>query len=226
MTPALIAASRLRDLGVGPLGPVEPTGNGVIVVLVDPSGERTMCPDRGVAVEFRPEEIEEAWFAEARTSTSLGTRCSASPSASPRPGRSSAPAGHGARVSIDLSSWSAIRDVGGERFRAQLEELAPDVVFANEEEEAIVGGPIDSATWILKRGAAGASFDGHERPAVPVESIVDTTGAGDAFAAGWLVGGPELALAAGARCVQLAGSMPGQRAADDWLRLACSSGRA
>jgi sugar/nucleoside kinase (ribokinase family) len=39
-------------------------------------------------------------------------------------------------------------------------------------------------------------------------SIVDTTGAGDAFAAGWLVGGPELALAAGAWCVQQAGSMP------------------
>ena len=102
--------------------------------------------------------------------------------------------GHGARVSIDLSSWSAIRDVGGERFRSQLEELAPDVVFANEEEEEIVGGPIAGVTWILKRGAAGASFDGHELPAVPVESIVDTTGAGDAFAAGWLVGGPELAL--------------------------------
>ena len=115
-----------------------------------------------------------------------------------------------APVSIDLSSWSAIRDVGGERFRAQLEELAPDVVFANEEEEEIVGGPIDGITWILKRGAAGASFDGHELPAVPVESIVDTTGAGDAFAAGWLVGGPELALAAGARCVQLPGSMPAE----------------
>ena len=43
---------------------------------------------------------------------------------------------------------------------------------------------------------------------MPVEAVVDSTGAGDAFAAGWLVGGPELALAAGARCVQLAGSMP------------------
>ena len=56
--------------------------------------------------------------------------------------------------------------------------------------------------------AQGASFDGHELAAVPVESVIDTTGAGDAFAAGWLVGGPKLALEAGARCVQLAGSMP------------------
>ena len=57
-----IAAARLLELGVGLLGPVEPSGNGVIVALVDPSGERTMCPDRGVAVELRPEEIDDAWF--------------------------------------------------------------------------------------------------------------------------------------------------------------------
>ena len=72
-----IAASRLRDLGVGLLGPVEPTGNGVIVALVDPSGERTMCPDRGVAVELRPEEIDEAWFAECDSPPRLGVRAAA-----------------------------------------------------------------------------------------------------------------------------------------------------
>jgi sugar/nucleoside kinase (ribokinase family) len=42
---------------------------------------------------------------------------------------------------------------------------------------------------------------------VPVE-VVDTTGAGDALAAGFLVAGPELALAAAARCVAQLGSMP------------------
>jgi sugar/nucleoside kinase (ribokinase family) len=46
-----------------------------------------------------------------------------------------------------------------------------------------------------------------ELPAVPAE-VVDTTGAGDAFAAGYLVGGSELALAAAARCVAQLGSMP------------------
>ena len=76
---------------------------------------------------------------------------------------------------------------------------------------AIVGGPLAGCTWILKRGAAGASFDGVERAPARVEEVVDSTGAGDAFAAGWLVGGPDLALEAGARCVQLAGSMPEAR---------------
>ena len=88
------------------------------------------------------------------------------------------------------------------------EELAPDVVFANTDEDHIVGGPIEGSHWIVKRGAGGASFDGEELAAVPVATVVDSTGAGDAFAAGWLVGGPKLALAAGALCVQSAGSMP------------------
>jgi sugar/nucleoside kinase (ribokinase family) len=41
-----------------------------------------------------------------------------------------------------------------------------------------------------------------------VETVVDSTGAGDALAAGWIVGGPDLALEAAARCVQLQGAMP------------------
>jgi sugar/nucleoside kinase (ribokinase family) len=37
---------------------------------------------------------------------------------------------------------------------------------------------------------------------------VDATGAGDALAAGFLVGGPELALRTAARCVAKLGAMP------------------
>ena len=84
----------------------------------------------------------------------------------------------------------------------------PDVVFANEEEDRIFGGPLADARWILKRGARGCSFDGDERTALPVEEVVDSTGAGDALAAGWILGGPELALEAAARCVARLGSMP------------------
>ena len=56
-------------------------------------------------------------------------------------------------------------------------------------------------------GPAGARFGDGELPALPAEAV-DTTGAGDAFAAGYLVGGPELALEAAARCVAQLGSMP------------------
>jgi sugar/nucleoside kinase (ribokinase family) len=203
-----LAASRLRELGVELVGPVESSGNGVIVSLVDPAGERTMCPDRGVAAELRPEEIDAAWFEDCEHLHVSGYALVRDPVRLAATRAIELARAHGAGVSIDLSSWSAIRDFGAERFRGQLQELAPDVAFANEEEDRMVGGPVPGCTWIVKRGAAGASFDGVERAPARIEEVVDSTGAGDAFAAGWLVGGPDLALAAGARCVLLAGSMP------------------
>jgi sugar/nucleoside kinase (ribokinase family) len=105
-------------------------------------------------------------------------------------------------------SWSTIRDAGAGRFRGLIESLEPDVVFANEEEDEIFGGLLPGVHWILKRSARGCSFGGDERAALEVTEVVDTTGAGDALAAGWIVGGPELALEAAARCVQQVGSMP------------------
>jgi ribokinase len=47
----------------------------------------------------------------------------------------------------------------------------------------------------------------HELPPADGD-VVDATGAGDALAAGFLVGGPELAAEAAARCVAKAGALP------------------
>jgi sugar/nucleoside kinase (ribokinase family) len=166
-----------------------------------------MFPARGVATDLRPEELEPAWLACDHLHVS-GYALTADPVASAATRAVELARQGGARVSVDLSSWSAIRERGVHRFRALVEELRPEVVFANEQEEEVFGGPLPGAVWILKRGAGGCSFDGEERAAVPVDAVVDTTGAGDALAAGWIVGGPDLALATAARCIQRAGAMP------------------
>ena len=203
-----IARARLEELGVEIAGPVVPAGNGVIVSLVAPDGERTMASDRGVAPGLRPEELDPAWLAGCGHLHLSGYSLLREPIRFAAVRAAELARAGGASLSVDLSSWSAIRDFGPEAFRRSLEELAPDVVFCNEDEDEIVGGRLDGPAWMLKRGARGCSFDGDERPALPVEQVVDSTGAGDALAAGWIVGGPELALEAAARCVGKAGALP------------------
>ncbi len=202
-----LAADQLGDLGVELTGPVEPVGNGVIVSLVDPTGERSMFPDRGVATLLDPVELRPAWLVCDHLHVS-GYALLEEPVVRAAVRAIYLARVGGARVSVDLSSWSTIRDAGADRFRGLIESLEPDVVFANEEEDEIFGGPLPGVTWILKRGARGCSFGGDERAALEVAEVVDTTGAGDALAAGWIVGGPDLALEAAARCVQRVGSMP------------------
>jgi sugar/nucleoside kinase (ribokinase family) len=204
----ILAADRLGAYGVEIAGPAEREGNGVIVSLVAPGGDRSMCSDPGVAEGFRPDELDPAWLDGCEHLHVSGYALLREPVRLAATRAIDVARSAGARVSVDLSSWSAIRDFGPQAFRRELRELAPDVVFANEEEDAILGGAIPGAAWILKRGAGGCSFAGEERDALPVSEVVDTTGAGDALAAGFIVGGPDLALEAAAQCVQQPGSMP------------------
>jgi sugar/nucleoside kinase (ribokinase family) len=202
-----LAADELERRGVELVGPVAETGNGVVVSLVEGGGERSMFPARGVATELRADELEPAWLACDHLHVS-GYALVADPVAAAAARAVELARAHGARVSVDLSSWSAIRDRGAAGFHDLVASLGPDVVFANEDEEEVFGGPLEGSVWVLKRGAQGCSFDGEERAALPVDAVIDTTGAGDALAAGWIVGGADLALEAAARCVQRPGAMP------------------
>jgi sugar/nucleoside kinase (ribokinase family) len=109
------------------------------------------------------------------------------------------------RVTVDLASAHDIEIVGANWFAARLAALGPDLAFATEVERAAV--PEFDTTWVIKLGARGASFPEGLYPA-PAVVAVDTTGAGDALAAGYLVGGPKLAIEAAARSVGLIGAMP------------------
>jgi sugar/nucleoside kinase (ribokinase family) len=203
-----LARARLAAYEVEVLGPIEGR-NGAICALVSPDGARSMAADRGAAGELRADELDPGWLAGCDDLHVSGYALMAEPVREAAVRAAELARAEGARVSVDLASWSAIRDTGLEGFREAVRAVRPDVVFANEDEERVVGRHALDAAWIVTRGERGCSFDGDERAALPVGRVVDTTGAGDALAAGWLVGGPELALEAAARCVGHLGAMPG-----------------
>jgi sugar/nucleoside kinase (ribokinase family) len=196
-----LAAAELARHGVELCGPVVPGRGGVVVSTRDAGGGRTMASDRGVASSLEPAELDPAWIQscdvlhvsgycllrEAMAQTAIEAARLAN------------------RVSVDLASAHDIEIAGAERFAARLRALGADLVFATEDERAAVRG--FDATWVIKLGPRGARFPEGEFPAPPVEAV-DTTGAGDALAAGYLVGGPELAIEAAARCVRVVGAMP------------------
>jgi sugar/nucleoside kinase (ribokinase family) len=209
---ASLAAGELARLGVTVFGPVVLGRNGVVVSIVGEEGERAMASDRGVAPTLSADELEPAWFEGATHLHLSGYSLMSSPIDAAATRAAGLVRAGGGTVSVDLASRRVIVDFGPERLRRVLAQLGPELVFANEEERAELGlEAAVGATWVLKRGAAGAAVerDGQKSqfPAVPAE-VIDTTGAGDAFAAGYLVGGVELALETAARCVSQLGATP------------------
>ena len=211
-----LVARELASHRVELVGPVVPGATGVVVSIVGDDGERSMASDRGVAPSLEPEELDPAWldcdvlhvsgYALLREPVSHAALLAA------RLAREG-----GARVSVDVAAWTEIRAFGPVRFRELLDALAPDVLFATEAEWEMLGGAyLTAPTGVLKRGARGCTVvtaDARLDLAPVTSEVVDTTGAGDALAAGFLLGGSleeaaRRGLEAAARCVARVGSMP------------------
>ena len=193
-----LAARELASHGVELAGPAEGR-NGVVVSIVT-GGERSMASDRGSATALLTEELEPAWFRCDRLHLS-GYALLREPAASASLRAVELARASDAEVSVDLSAWTLIDDA----FRERVALSRPETVFATEREREVFG-PL-STRWVIKRGAAGVNVAGVDHPALPTE-LVDPTGAGDAFAAGYLIGGVELGLEAAARCCARLGGMP------------------
>jgi sugar/nucleoside kinase (ribokinase family) len=180
------------------------------------AGDRALASDRGVAPSLAPEELDAAWVACDVLHLSgyalLREPIAATALLAARLARE-----QGARVSVDVAAWTEIRTFGPVRFRELLDELAPDVLFATEAEWELLGGAyLTAPVGVLKRGARGCTVlteDAKLDFAAVDAEVVDPTGAGDALAAGFLVGGSleeaaRRGLDAAARCVANIGSLP------------------
>jgi sugar/nucleoside kinase (ribokinase family) len=200
-----LAAAELARYGVEICGPVAVGRGGVVVSVRDAVGQRTMASDPGAAGLLERSELDPTWVQSCDVLHVSGYCLLREPMAE----AAIEAASHARRVTVDLASAHDIEIVGGRRFAARLTALGPDLAFATETERAAV--PDFDATWVIKLGARGARFpEGHYR--APSLTPVDTTGAGDALAAGYLVGGPERAIECAARSIGLIGAMPSEAA--------------
>ena len=180
---------------------------GRIGVVVGPSGERSFVTDRAAADQLQPSDLVPEWFERADALHLPVYSLLGEPlGAAGRRAIDLARAGTGARggttlVSLDLASIGPLLGRGRRVARQLVGDAAPDLLFATAAEaEALLGrygveGLLEFAPRVVvKRGSKGATVmarDGNERLRFEVATerlaATDTTGAGDAFDAGFLV---------------------------------------
>lgn len=208
--PGRTAQAKLRDAGVQLAVSVDRhTPTGTCLVLSSESGERTMVPDAGANATLQPTDVPADLFV-AGSHLHVSGYALLSPSARPAALAAMALARErGMTTSVDAASSALIQAVG-------LQMLTwigqPTPLFANAEEAQALSGHLDAydaaralsfhcGQCVVKLGAEGALWADRgvatTVPAAPAH-VADTTGAGDAFAAGFLaarLGGIEPLLA-------------------------------
>jgi sugar/nucleoside kinase (ribokinase family) len=172
---------------------------GRVGVIVGPDGERSFVADRGAADRLAAADLERDWFAtdllHLPAYSLLGQPLGEAGREAIRLAR-----GHGALVSLDLASSGPLLAGGRADATELVRSAGPDVLFATAgEAEALLAHPdpaglaVFAPLVVIKRGPLGASV--YLRSAGPAErfdvatahvAAVDTTGAGDAFDAGFL----------------------------------------
>jgi sugar/nucleoside kinase (ribokinase family) len=207
--------------------PTLPTGT--CIVVVDGHGERSMITDSGASSVISVSELPPDVFVAGDHLHVSGfsflhdVAREAALSALRLAGE------NGMTRSVDPGAMAVVDAIGADRFRGWVKGV--DLLFPNGDEARLLSGlddPVDAAealagdlgAVVVKLGEDGAAWtDGSTTVQADAENVpvLDTTGAGDAFAAGflgrWLKReSPEAALAAGARsaarCVTRVGGRP------------------
>ena len=185
--------------------PIRSTGeSGRLLALVGVDGERTFVTERGATDGIGAADLRMTWF---RGAGALHVPAYGlirdEPYAAARRAVDLVRDGAARRVlvSVDLASYGPLRDLGVAVAKRRVASLAPDILFANRREAATLTGRrahfeplLDLApVVVVKEGAGGCRViwrTGTEISRLEVATAPiaapDTTGAGDAFAAGFL----------------------------------------
>jgi ribokinase len=206
-----LASAGLERREVELVGPVVEGRGGVVVSVSGGGDQRSMLTDRGPAGALRPDEIDVAWLRGADVFHLSGYALMGEPIVEAGAKAAGAARAQGARISVDLASAAGITTFGPDRVLARLRQLEPDVLFASDTELEALGGEVEAGTLVVKHGPGGVTvvIDGQNTEhASRAVDVVDSTGAGDALAAGFLVGGIKAGLEAASRCLGTLGAMP------------------
>jgi sugar/nucleoside kinase (ribokinase family) len=200
----------LEEAGVHVHAVRKPRPTARIVALIAPGGERSFVTDRGAADLLSPDDLQDGWFAGVAALHLPAYSLLNEPLGSAARRAVQLARIAGAAVSVDLASRRPLLARGRRTAWERIAAVSPDLLFANDAEAAALTGPRGDGKLlelapivIIKEGAAGcrivARGSGSEpaRLAVATSPVraADTTGAGDAFDAGfllsWLAAPPE-----------------------------------
>ncbi len=198
----LVEAVRTDRVTVRPIRGAGESGR--LLALVGVDGERTFVTERGATDGIRAADLKSSWFrgAGALHVPAYGLILDEPYAAARRAVELlRAATGRRALVSVDLASYGPLRDLGVAVAKRRVASLSPDVLFANRREASTLTGRrahftplLDLApVAVVKEGAGGCRVLWRNRTEVVLLEVAtapvtapDTTGAGDAFAAGFL----------------------------------------